>query len=120
LNWEDYKEFVKKVEVTPQHVNGITLRPLLDSYEITQFNRVLHASLGLCGEAAEVLELVKKCMYGKRKSFDAEVKEKLKDELSDNFFYLTLDLDALGLTLEDIMEHNKAKLSARYPELLGG
>lgn len=116
MNWEEYLSFVKSVEVTPMHFTSVTINA--SRGDLIEINRMHHASLGLVGEAAEVSELVKKCLYGKRKPFTDETVEKLKDEMGDVFYYLTLGLDAVGLTLEDIMVFNKAKLSDRYPELL--
>lgn len=73
--------------------------------------RLTNAALGLTGEAGEFAELIKKWLYhdsGLDK--DAAVKE-----LGDVQWYLALAADALGVTLEHVMERNIAKLQSRYP-----
>ena len=39
-----------------------------------------------------------------------------EDELGDVAWYLALTSHALGLTLEEVLEHNIEKLKKRYPE----
>jgi NTP pyrophosphatase (non-canonical NTP hydrolase) len=107
MTWDEYKEYHAKLEVTPQHIT--TECPGVD------VNRLLHASIGLCGESGEVLEITKKFLFGKRRPIDLE---HVKDELSDVFFYLALALRTIDVELEDLMEYNVKKLSKRYPELL--
>jgi NTP pyrophosphatase (non-canonical NTP hydrolase) len=69
-------------------------------------------ALGLCGEAGEVSELVKKSL-GHGVPFE---KEKLKKELGDVLWYLTR-LGALhNIHLTDIAKANVEKLRARYPD----
>lgn len=104
MNWEDYKEFHAKVEVTPDYLSN------------KKDDQLLHAAMGLCGESAEVSELVKKHMFGKRKPIDYNL---VKDELSDVFWYLALGLRALDIDLEELMAYNAKKLTDRYPKLAG-
>lgn len=74
---------------------------------------LLHASLGLAGEAGEVVEHVKKSMfYGK--PLDAL---KIKEEAGDLLWYIAGPLcRALGCTLEELAAVNVAKLKKRYPD----
>ena len=69
-------------------------------------------ALGLAGEAGEVADLIKKGVFHQR-GLD---KENLKKELGDVLWYLTALCSDLGLTLEEVMQHNIQKLQARFPE----
>lgn len=68
--------------------------------------------MGLCGEARECIDVVKKYLYQGHK-LD---KLKLKDELGDVLWYAAITCQALGITLDDVMEHNVKKLLLRYPD----
>lgn len=68
--------------------------------------------MGLCGEAGECIDVVKKYLYQGHK-LD---KLKLKDELGDVLWYVAIACQALGITLDDVMEHNVKKLLLRYPD----
>ena len=84
-----------------------TLNPALDKKDI-----LINGVMGLCGEAGEVIDIVKKHLFHSH-PLDAD---KLKDELGDVAWYLALTSHALGLTLEEVLEHNIEKLKKRYPE----
>jgi NTP pyrophosphatase (non-canonical NTP hydrolase) len=74
--------------------------------------RVLHSACGICNEAGELMEIVKKYVfYGK----DVD-RTHMLEELGDLLWYISLSLDALGFTFEDVMEKNIAKLKARYKD----
>lgn len=68
-------------------------------------------ALGLCGEAGEVVELVKK-FIGHGVPFELD---KLKKELGDVLWYLARLADEHGIALQDVADANVAKLRARYP-----
>ena len=68
--------------------------------------------MGLCGEAGECSDVVKKYLY-QGHTLD---KLKLKDELGDETWYVAITCQALGITLDDVMEHNVKKLLLRYPD----
>lgn len=74
---------------------------------------LLHAILGVCGEAGEMLDPVKKSMfYGKPLDVD-----NIKEEAGDLLWYIGGPLcRALGCTLEELARANVAKLQKRYPE----
>lgn len=72
--------------------------------------RLLHAAMGLCTEAAEFLDVMKKHLfYGK--SID-EIN--LLEELGDSDWYKSIGLDELGKSFEEIWEAVINKLSKRY------
>lgn len=68
--------------------------------------------MGLCGEAGECIDLVKKYRF-QGHQLD---QEKLKDELGDVLWYVAITCQALNITLDDVMEHNVKKLLLRYPD----
>ncbi len=74
--------------------------------------RLTSHTLGIAGEAGEVANYVKKAIFHEH-GIDAE---KMKDELGDVLWYVALIAETMSLELNDIAEHNIAKLKARYPE----
>lgn len=74
--------------------------------------RLCNWSLGLCGEAGEFSELVKKHVFH-GKDLDPD---KAAKELGDVLWYLAVVAKELGFSLQDIAKENIAKLAARYPE----
>ena len=73
------------------------------------------AALGLIGEGAEVSEIVKKCIF-QGKPFDEDAQKKLKSELSDCMWYIAQGCIALNTSIEELIDINTVKLSARYPD----
>lgn len=72
---------------------------------------LLHAAVGVSGEAGELLDAVKKTWaYGKPLDL-----ENVIEELGDLEFYMQAMRDHLSLTRSEIIEANMAKLSKRYP-----
>ena len=73
---------------------------------------LLDAVMGLNGEAGEVIDHVKKvCFQGHELD-----REHLIEELGDTAWYLAVCAEALGVTLEEVLNRNIAKLKARYPD----
>ena len=73
---------------------------------------VLYAAIGMCGEAGEVSELVKKYEYHGH-AIDTE---HLARELGDVLWYVSYMADLFGYSLGKIMEMNHDKLAKRYPD----
>lgn len=72
---------------------------------------VLHAAIGISGEAGELMDAVKKVfLYGK--SLDTD---NVKEELGDLAWYMSLMMTAIGTTWEEVMRMNFEKLEKRYP-----
>ena len=69
-------------------------------------------ALGLCGEAGEVAEPIKKHLYH-GKPLD---REKLLNELGDVLWYVNYTARALGFSLAQVADANNRKLRARYPQ----
>ncbi|MBR5502026.1 MAG: nucleoside triphosphate pyrophosphohydrolase family protein, partial [Oscillospiraceae bacterium] len=66
---------------------------------------------GLCGEAGEAIDIVKKWMA----QGHALNKEQLVKELGDIAWYLAEAATALDMPLEEILQANINKLKQRYP-----
>lgn len=81
-----------KQEITPEQAN------------------LLHMGVGAAGEAAELLDAIKKhTIY--QKPLDIE---NIKEELGDLLFYMSNLMQSVGLSFEEILQHNIDKLSVRY------
>ena len=72
----------------------------------------IYGVIGLCGEAGEASELVKKFVYH---GHTLDYKH-LAIELGDVLLYIAYTADGLGYSLSEIMEMNKTKLAKRYPD----
>ena len=73
---------------------------------------LLNAVMGLCGEAGEAIDLVKKQRF-QGHPLDREA---LVKELGDIAWYLAEAAQGLGVPLEEIMRRNLDKLHRRYPD----
>lgn len=80
--------------------------------ELSPDDHLFNAMLGLAGETGECCDLVKKCFFQDGR----DIREKLKDELSDTMWYIAEAASSMGWTLEEIGQHNIEKLRARYPD----
>ncbi|MBR2371077.1 MAG: nucleoside triphosphate pyrophosphohydrolase family protein [Clostridia bacterium] len=90
-----------------QRLAMTTLNPELDRKDV-----LINSVMGLCGEAGEAIDVVKKWLaHG-----HALDKEHLIKELGDIAWYLAEAATALDVTLEDILAANLEKLKKRYPE----
>ncbi len=69
------------------------------------------AALGLTGESGEVADHVKKALFQGHDIDPAHVAK----ELGDILWYMGLACDAIGYSLDDVMQMNVAKLRRRYP-----
>ena len=90
-----------------QRLAMTTLNPQLSEKDV-----LINGVMGLCGEAGEVIDHVKKHL-AQGHSLD---KAHMAKELGDVAWYLAETATALGLTLEEILQGNIDKLRARYPE----
>lgn len=81
----------------------------------------MYPALGLCGEAGEVAELVKKAYRDDGGDFDPARLEALHKELGDCLWYIATLAALAGLSLADIAQANLAKLASRQARgVLGG
>ncbi len=84
-----------------------TLNPALDKKDV-----LINSVMGLCGEAGEAIDIVKKWL-AQGHELD---KERLARELGDVAWHLAEAAAALDMPLEQILQGNLDKLKARYPE----
>ena len=83
---------VIKQEITPEQAN------------------LLHMAVGVSGEAGELLDAIKKHVIY-QKPLDVE---NVKEELGDLLFYMSNLMQSVGLSFEEVLQHNVDKLSVRY------
>lgn len=82
----------------------------------TRKDEVMNAVLGLAGEAGETADQVKK-MYFHTTKPESFHREKLVSELGDVFFYAIKFMELMDISLDEVLEGNRAKLMSRHPEL---
>lgn len=72
---------------------------------------MLHAAVGVAGEAGELLDAVKKVWaYGKVLDYENAI-----EELGDLEFYMEALRQQIGVSREDVLQANQEKLAKRYP-----
>ncbi len=74
--------------------------------------QILNASMGMAGEAGEVIDHYKKVLFHGHE-LD---RDKLIEETGDVMWYVAAMATSLGISLEEIATVNINKLKARYPE----
>lgn len=74
---------------------------------------LLHAAVGVSGEAGELLDAIKK-HWAYNKPLDVE---NVKEEIGDILFYVTAAMLVLELDLHAILQQNADKLATRYAGL---
>ena len=90
-----------------QRLAMATLNPALSKKDV-----LINSVMGLCGEAGEAIDIVKKHL-AQGHGLDREA---LAKELGDVAWYLAEAATALDMELEDILAANIEKLRRRYPE----
>ena len=116
VNTERYLEFV----------NGVTSQQSKDHeafvYRVQELEgqgfpseRLLTASVGMCAEAGEFTEVVKKIVF-QGKPVTEENLFHLKRELGDIMWYVAQACIGLDISLDEVLAMNVEKLSARYPD----
>lgn len=81
-------------------------------HNVLDMGGIFYASLGLCGEAGELNDMIKKWVFHE-KPLD---EEHAKKELGDIMWYVAMMCHSFGWDLDEIMRLNIIKLMARYPE----
>lgn len=103
----DFKEYQEKSKITAKY-------PDIG-------NNFIYPTLGLSGEAGEVAEKIKKVIRDKGGKIDEETRELIKKELGDVLWYVSQLATELGLSLDDIANHNIEKLLSRLErDKIGG
>ena len=94
MNFNEYQKLARSTAVYPEEY------------------KVIYPALGLCGEAGEVAEKIKKTLRGDTHRSDQL--HRIADELGDVLWYLAILADDLGITLDQIAHWNVAKLNRRW------
>ena len=116
VDYNKYEEFV----------NAVTSLESKDAYEFGQrsvelieerkfaVQRYLTAALGICAEAGEFTEIVKKIVFQGNPVNEDNIYH-MKPELGDVMWYVMQGCMALDTSLDEIIEMNVEKLQKRYP-----
>ena len=89
ITFDEYQEFARATAIYPEDC------------------KVVYPTLGLCGEAGEVAEKIKKHMRDGKALFGVGL------ELGDVLWYISALADDLGVTLEEVAQANVDKLQSR-------
>lgn len=88
------------------------LQSMRTAKPMTPEDDLMHAALGLAGEAGEFADAIKKhLVYGR----DLD-RENAIEELGDVLWFVALGCTALGVSMSDVAQSNIDKLRKRYPE----
>ena len=108
---EHWKESFCKDDISADNYQRAALRTA-QADKLSLDDVLLNGVMGLCGEAGECIDLVKKNRFqGHRLDF-----EKLKKELGDVAWYLAVSSYAVGYKFSEVLLENIKKLEERYPE----
>ena len=116
VDYTKYEEFVDAVTSKPSKSYGdFTERLSILAEQGFHSERLLTAAVGLCAESGEFTEVVKKIVF-QGKPVNNDNMFHLKRELGDIMWYVMQACMGLGVSLDEVVEMNVEKLSARYPE----
>lgn len=76
-------------------------------------DKIIYPTLGLCGEAGEIAEKVKKMLRDEGGNLSEEKRMALMGELGDVMWYIAALATDLGFSLNDIGANNIKKLHSR-------
>jgi len=96
--------------VTFEEYTNLALRTARSDYD--RRSLLLNWTLGICGEAGEFADSVKKFEFHGHTTD----KEELKDELGDVLWYVAMLCEVLGFSMEQVALDNVRKLKNRYPK----
>jgi NTP pyrophosphatase (non-canonical NTP hydrolase) len=97
MNFSNYQEEVKKTAIT----------------KLTGIAEISYSVLGICGEAGEVSEKVKKIIRDKEGIISEEDRVLLKKEIGDVLWYLAKLSGDLGWDFQDVAQTNIDKCRDR-------
>ena len=116
IDLNKYVEFVNTTTSNPSkdHVSFINSLMELREHDFPT-ERMLTAAVGMSAEAGEFTEIIKKIIF-QGKPVNQENLFHLKRELGDIMWYVSQACIGLDISLEEVIQMNFDKLSARYPE----
>ena len=115
IEFKKYEEFVAEVtsKASTNFVDFADRIGELDR-EGANIERLLTAGVGINAEGGEFLEIIKKMVF-QGKPWNADNREHLIIELGDVMWYVAQATQALGVSMEEVLDTNITKLSKRYP-----
>jgi len=116
IDLNKYVEFVDTTTSKPsKNFSEFTTR--LGYLEAQGFHteRLLTAAVGMSAESGEFTEVVKKIVFQGKPVKDENLFH-LKRELGDIMWYVSQACIGLNISIEEVIQMNFEKLSARYPE----
>jgi NTP pyrophosphatase (non-canonical NTP hydrolase) len=116
IDLNKYVEFVNSTTSNPSKEHTPFIDRLLELREKGfPTERLLTAAVGMSAEAGEFTEVVKKIVF-QGKPVNEENLFHLKRELGDIMWYVSQACIGLDISIEEVIQMNFEKLSARYPE----
>lgn len=92
---KEYNEFISKTKFYPKRRN------------------IEYPAWGICGEAGEVAEKIKKTIRDNNEVFDDERKKAILKELGDVLWYVVATAQDMDYDFEDIIHANMTKVTKR-------
>lgn len=114
IDLKEYSQFVDKV-TSSESKDRQAFQQRLDFLSADDVPRLLTAALGLSAESGEFTEIVKKLVF-QGKALSDETRTHMIKELGDVIWYWTQGCMALGIDPNEVINKNKEKLLARYPD----
>jgi NTP pyrophosphatase (non-canonical NTP hydrolase) len=116
IDLNKYVEFVNTTTSSPSKEHTPFIDRLLELREKGfPTERLLTAAVGMSAESGEFTEIVKKIVF-QGKPVTEENLFHLKRELGDIMWYVSQACIGLDISIEEVIQMNFEKLSARYPE----
>jgi NTP pyrophosphatase (non-canonical NTP hydrolase) len=115
INFNKYEEFVSTVTSNPS-TNFVDFADRIGELdrEGANIERLLTSGVGINAEGGEFLEIIKKMVF-QGKPWNEDNREHLIIELGDIMWYVAQATQALGISMEEVLDTNITKLSKRYP-----
>jgi len=117
IDTNKYIEFVRETTspASSDFAQLLSRMTELEANDDADVPRLMTAAFGISAEAGEFTEVVKK-MFLQGKPYNEENVFHLKRELGDIMWYVAQACMALDTNIEEVLQMNYEKLSARYPE----
>lgn len=116
INFNKYEEFVSTVTSNPS-TNFVDFADRIGELdrEGANIERLLTSGVGINAEGGEFLEIIKKMVF-QGKPWNEDNREHLIIELGDIMWYVAQATQALGISMEEVLDTNIRKLAKRYPD----
>ena len=117
IDTKKYIEFVRETTspASSDFAQLLARMSELEAQDDADVPRLMTAAFGISAEAGEFTEVVKK-IFLQGKPYNEENVFHMKRELGDIMWYIAQACMALDTNIEEVLQMNFEKLSARYPE----